>query len=82
MRPGDLGGGRNTRLLEVAVLAGTRSQPDGIGWTFPPGERAGHDRAVAAVRNALGSEEYERVSRLGALMTLDQAVAYAMCDEA
>jgi non-specific serine/threonine protein kinase len=62
--------GSAERLLEV------------IGWTFPPGERAGHDRAVAAVRDALGSEEYERVSGLGALMTLDQAVAYAMCDEA
>ena len=62
--------GAAERLLEV------------IGWTFPPGERAGHDRAVAAVRDALGGEEYERVSGLGALMTLDQAVEYAMCDEA
>jgi non-specific serine/threonine protein kinase len=62
--------GAAERLLEV------------IGWTFPPGERAGHDRAVRAVRDALGSEEYERVSGLGALMTLDQAVDYAMSDEA
>jgi tetratricopeptide (TPR) repeat protein len=61
--------GAAERLLEV------------IGWTFPPGERAGHDRAVAAVRAALGGEEYERTAGLGALMTLDQAVAYAMCDE-
>jgi non-specific serine/threonine protein kinase len=61
--------GAAERLLEV------------IGWTFPPGERAGHDRAVAALRAALGGEEYERTAGLGALMTLDRAVAYAMCDE-
>ena len=53
-----------------------------IGWTFPPGERATHDRAVAAVRDALGAEPYRKAYGEGAAMALDHAIEYAMQDEA
>jgi hypothetical protein len=40
-----------------------------IGWTFPPLERAAHDRVVASLRDALGGEGYESARGRGAAMT-------------
>ena len=71
------------RLERAARLLGAAEQLlETIRWTFPPGERATHDRAVAAVRDALGAEPYRTAHGEGAAMALDHAIEYAMQDEA
>ena len=47
-----------------------------------PGDLPEHDRVVAAIRAALGDERFESLRAQGAQMSLDQALALVLDDEA
>jgi hypothetical protein len=55
-----------------------------IGTPMSPASRAqyDYDRHVAAVRAALGQEAFRTTWAQGRTMTLEQAIAYAMNDDA
>ncbi len=66
---------RAARLFGAASTARTV-----LGTPRPPAEGAAYDRHVAAVRVALGEEEFARAWAEGQAMTLEQAIAYAIED--
>ncbi len=65
--------GRAARLLGAAEALREAIDP-----RLSPGERKGHDRSVAAVREALGDEAFEAAWAEGQDMTMDEAIAYAL----
>ncbi len=51
---------------------------EAIGTPRPPGERARHDRNVAAARAALGAAAFDRAWQAGRAMAFDEAIAGAL----
>ena len=51
-----------------------------LGIARPPTDQAAYDQRVAAVRAALGEEEFARAWAEGQAMTLEQAIASALED--
>jgi tetratricopeptide (TPR) repeat protein len=51
---------------------------EAIGAPLPPAKRAEHDRSVAAVRTALGEQEFAAAWAEGRTMSIEQAVTYAL----
>jgi hypothetical protein len=69
--------------LEVAATLSGFTERGPLATSFPAlagAEAALHDRAIAALRNSLGEEQYEAVANRGARMTYDEAVAYTMAE--
>jgi hypothetical protein len=85
-----------TGLEGLAALAAAQAQPEraarlfgtaeglreAMGAPLPPAERAEHDRSVAAVRTTLGEEAFAAAWAEGRAMSRDQAVAFALTEEA
>jgi tetratricopeptide (TPR) repeat protein len=80
-------------LSEVAHTQGERERAarllgaaaallDAIGACWPWVERAAYERQVAAVRAELGQEAFAAAFAAGRTMPLDQAIAYALHEEA
>jgi predicted ATPase len=66
---------------KVARLVGAaEKQIPSIRFEMSPAERAEHDQAIAAARAALGEEAFTAAYEEGKMMTLDEAVAYALGD--
>jgi len=55
---------------------------EAMGAALPPADRAEHDRSVAAVRTALGEQAFSAAWAEGRAMSLDEAVAFALAEEA
>jgi hypothetical protein len=49
-----------------------------IGYLFLPADRLAHEQGLAALRESLGPEAFERAWADGEAMSLDEAVAYAL----
>ena len=83
-------------LEGFAGLAGAQGQPrrvarlfgaaeglrEAIGVTLPPSVRADYDSTVAAARASLGEAALARAWAEGRAMTLEQAIEYALAEEA
>jgi tetratricopeptide (TPR) repeat protein len=59
----------------LAVVEGLRNA---LGAPLAPVDRLEHDRTIAAARTALGEAAFHRAWAEGRVMTLEQAVAYAL----
>lgn len=69
--------------LEVAATLSGFTERGPLASSFPAvagAEAALHDRAITALRNALGEEKYEAAANHGARMTYDDAVAYTVAE--
>jgi predicted ATPase/DNA-binding CsgD family transcriptional regulator len=60
----------------VRLLGAADAAWDTHGWTRPATLRKRFEAAVAAVREGLGTDEFERMSQQGALLSVDEAAAY------
>jgi hypothetical protein len=60
------------------LLGYTERQDTLMGRVRQPGEQRGYDRAVALLRQRLGDDEFARRLVLGANLSEDSAVAYAI----
>ena len=69
--------GPATRLLGAA-----EALRESLGVGLAPAERKTHEETKVALREALGEEEFSSVWRLGRELTLDEAVVYALQEEA
>jgi predicted ATPase/class 3 adenylate cyclase/DNA-binding SARP family transcriptional activator len=81
-----------TDLEGLAAVAVAQAQPEraarlvgaaegvreAIGTPLPRSDRVEHNRSVAAVRAALGEETFAATQAEGRVMTLEQAIAYAL----
>ncbi len=65
--------GRASTLIGVADAS---MQAAGGAW--PPDERQQYDRTLAILREAMGSEEFERARAVGRAMTTSEAVGFAL----
>ena len=70
-----------TRRGDVATAARRYGAADGVmealGMELPAARRAGHERAVAAVRETLGAEAFTAEWTTGAVLSLEEAIAEA-----
>ena len=68
--------GSHERAATLIGAADARIEEQGAAW--PPDEQVHYDETVAALTAALGAVEFERLRSLGAALSADEAVAYAL----
>jgi tetratricopeptide (TPR) repeat protein len=73
-----------TGRLEPAarLLGAAEALRESLGVGLAPAERETHEETAAALREALGEQEFSAVWRLGRELALDEAIAYALQEEA
>jgi predicted ATPase/DNA-binding SARP family transcriptional activator len=64
------------------LLGAAEALRDSLGVSLAPAERETHDETAAALRQALGDEQFNAVWRLGRELALDEAIAFALEEEA
>ena len=64
------------------LLGAAEALRESLGVGLAPAERATHDETVAALAQALGEERFSAVWRQGRELALDEAIAYALEEEA
>jgi hypothetical protein len=64
------------------LLGAAEALRESLGVGLAPAEQATHDETAAAVRKALGEERFSGVWRQGRGLALDEAIAYALEEEA
>ncbi len=67
---------RSARLLSAASAL-----RESINYPLPPGERMEYDRHVAEVEREVGAERFAAETAAGRVMSLEQAIEYALAEE-
>ena len=75
-------GGQGKPTLAARFLGAAELIRETIGVPVPPSDRAEYDSQVSAVRAVLGQERLAAAWAEGRAMTLEQAIEYALVDEA
>jgi hypothetical protein len=63
------------------LLGAAEALRESLGVDLAPAERETHEETAAAVRAALGEEQFSDAWRLGRELALEQAIAYALQEE-
>jgi len=63
------------------LLGAAEALRDSLGVDLAPAERETHEETAAAVREALGEEQFSAAWRLGRELALDRAIAFALEEE-
>lgn len=64
------------------LFGATEALRDAIGYRLPPADRLEYDRDVLAVRTGLGAKAFTEAWSEGRTMTLEQAIEYALSNDA
>jgi len=63
------------------LLGAAEALREGLGVELAPAERETHEETAAAIRSALGEEQFSAAWRRGRELSLEQAIAYALAGE-